>query len=444
MTTTMTRAITGVSLASFIAAGAFAQPTSDKSTEPIQPAGRLIITGTGSFGLPGTSSGSSSHKMLRYEGLLARADGQTLSIELADQRVIRFRLDSKTRYLRAGAVEHLSGLRIADVVEIKAEEAERGYALARLVSFLRKPTADEEAEVLQSPEVNYRHEENVIESIDIDPARDTRRLSLVAKPEALRTASELDPPAPNSAGPSGSEDNLIASIRARVNSAFESLPNFRAKLVTSMFHSSTKAVKWVPNGVIAAEVAYEGRDEEYSEIQVNGKRPPTAPTIADSEYMRSFNNAWSSGDFETISHCVFAGLQDSDFHKAGTERDAQDELAVYEFSGSRASTCVAVRSESQVAYPSYKGSLKVRTQTGDVVHVELEATNMPSGFPLDRAERSVDFGPVRVGTEQYLLPTTGYWFGCYRDSYNCFLNRMDFQNYRHFKSDSVVRFDGAN
>jgi hypothetical protein len=444
MTTSMTRGITGIVLAMSAGSAALAQVPSDQSKEPIEPAAGVTITGFGSFGTAGASSGLGSHKIGRFEGLLARADGQTLSIALADQRVIRFRLDSKTRYLREGAAARLSGFRIADFVEVKADEAEHGYSLARSVSFLRKPTAGEEAEILQSPEVNYRHEENVIESIDIDPAKDTRRLSLVAKPDALRTASELDAHALKNTDPAGAGDNLIASIRSRVNSAFESLPNFRAKLVTSMFHSSTKNVKWIPNGVIAAEVAYEGKNEQYTEIQVNGKRPATAPVIADSEYMRSFNNAWSSGDFETISHCVFAGLQDSDFHKAATEHDAQGELAIYEFSGSRASTCVAVRSESQVAYPSYKGSLKVRTQTGDVLHVELEATNMPSGFPLDRAERSVDFVPVRVGTEQYLLPTTGYWFGCYRTSYYCFLNRMDFKEYRHFKSDSVVRFDAAN
>jgi len=260
---------------------------------------------------------------------------------------------------------------------------------------------------------------------------------LVAKPSAIPVnGPDLAPQRP--------DGDLISTIRRRVNEAFERLPNFRAKLVTSMFHSTTKKVKWVPNGVITAEVAYEGDHEQYAEIEVNGKRPASAPATGDAEYMRSFNNAWSSGDFETISHCVFSGLADSDFHRVATEHDAQGELAVYEFAGGRSSTCVAVRSDSQVAYPAYRGSLKVREQTQDVVHVELEAIDMPVGFPLDRAERSVDFGMVRVGDEQYLLPSTGYWFGCYRNSYYCFMNRVDFRDYRHFKSDSVVRFEAGN
>jgi hypothetical protein len=438
MTRTMTRATLWMFLAVVSGAGAYAQVRSAPSTDGTEPADGFTLTlGAGTFS-------SSSHKLVRFEGLLARSDGQTLSIELPDERVMRFRLDAKTRYSPEGGSGSLSGFRTADVVEVKAEEADRGYSLAKSVAFIRKPSPEEQADVLQSPELSYRREDNVIESAAIDPARDTRRLSLVAKPDAIPSSAELDAPILKSAGSGSLEDDLIASIRRRVQGAFDRLPNFRAKLVTSMFHSSSKNVKWVPNGVITAEVAYEGETELYSDIQINGKRPAAAPATADSEYMRSFNNAWSTGDFETISHCVFEGLQDSDFHKVATERDAEGELAVYEFAGGRASTCVAVRSESQVAYPSYKGSLKVRMQTGDVVHVELEATNIPTGFPLDRAERSADFGVVRIGAEQFLLPTTGYWFGCYRNSYNCFLNRLDFRDYRHFESDSTLKFGTGN
>jgi hypothetical protein len=445
MTVIMTRAVTWMFLVVISSAGALAQ-LADQSDDQRSSSDGFTLRGPSTFGSPSGSSsnGLSSKKNAKFEGLLARSDGQTLSIELRDQRVMRFRLDAKTRFSPDGASGRLAGFRIADFVEVKAEEAERGYFLARSVSFVRKPSAEEEAEVLQSPEMNYRREENVIESVSIDPSQDTRKLSLVAKPDAIPTGTELGALTSRSAGSPGLEEELIASIRRRVNGAFERLPNFRAKLTTSMFHSTTKNVKWIPNGVIAAEIAYEGENEQYSDIQVNGKRPATAPATADSEYMRSFNNAWSTGDFETISHCVFEGLQDSDFHKVATEHDAQGEFAVYEFAGGRASTCVAVRSESQVAYPSYKGSLKVNTQTGDVVHVELEATNMPAGFSLDRAERSVDFGVVHIGEEQFLLPTTGFWFGCYRNSYYCFLNRMDFRDYRHFESDSSVKFAAGN
>ena len=156
--------------------------------------------------------------------------------------------------------------------------------------------------------------------------------------------------------------------------------------------------------------------------------------------MHSLGKAWSTGDFKTLSHCVFSELEDSDFSKVRTEHGEVGDLVVYEFSHGSPSTCISVLFRSQVVYPGYKGLLKVRTQTREATHVELEAADMPPAFPLDRAERSADFGTIGIGGEQYLLPTTAYWFGCFRNSYSCFLNRMDFRDYRRFEAKSTVRF----
>jgi hypothetical protein len=159
-----------------------------------------------------------------------------------------------------------------------------------------------------------------------------------------------------------------------------------------------------------------------------------------SDYMRSLDKAWSTGDFETLSHCIFSELEDSDFHRIRTERGEQGDVSMYEFTGGRNSACLGVKFKSQIAYPGYKGSMKVRPQTREVVHVELEAIDIPAAFPLDRAERSIDFGMVRIGENHYLLPATGYWFGCFRNTYSCFLNRIDFRDYRRFEADSTVKF----
>jgi hypothetical protein len=427
----MTRSVAWILLAMLSGLEAFAQVAANSSTDETP---RVTININGVTAQPSVPPVASTRGVAKFEGLLARSDGDTLSIELGDERVVRFQLDQHTQFLPDGPKGRLSAFHIADVVSVEAATEGKGYFLARSIRFVRKASAAEQAQVLQCPEVSYRSDDNVIDNATVDPEQDTRKLSLMAKPAALLESGEPKQ-SPGTVG-----DELIPAIRRRVNEAFERLPNFRARQVTSMYHSNDKKVKWVPNGVIAAEVAYEGEQEIYSEIQVDGKRPASAPLTGDSEYMRSFNNAWSTGDFETLAHCVFAGLEDSDFHKAATEHSDKGELVVYEFAGGRSSTCVAVRSQSQIAYPSYKGSFKVKLQTQEVVHVELEATDMPKAFPLDRAERSVDFGVVEIGKEQYLLPSTGYWFGCYRNSYACFLNRVDFHDYRRFGSDSVVHF----
>jgi len=420
----MTDKVAWILLASFAGIQAFGQTVADPSSDQVPAPGRLLL---------GNSAGNTSGNPVKFQGLLARSDGVTLSLQLSDERVIRFQLDARTTYTGGQAAPGLRGFHIADVVAVEAEAEAQGNLRARTVRFIRKPSANEQANVLQCPELNYRVEQNVIGNADVDEEHDSRKLSLMAKPTPLFDSGRSKQSAAGG-------DELIASIRAQVNEAWERLPNLRAHQITSTYRSNGKNPKWIPNAVISSEVAYEGDREIYSEVEVDGKRPANAPLAADADYMRSFNNAWSTGDFETLTHCVFAGLEDADFHRVAS----RDDFVVYEFAGGRASTCIAVRSQSQIAYPAYRGSFKVNPQTQEVTHVELEATGMPKAFPLDRAERSVDFDTIEIANEKFLLPKTGYWFGCYRNSYACFLNRVDFRDYRRFGSDSTVRFASGN
>lgn len=398
--------------------------------------------GQGSFRWPSTRTPASPgwpfgppRNRVNLEGLLARSDGETLSIELSDQRVVRFRLTEKTRYKPDDGSGDLGAFHVSDFVEVESEVDGQGYLEARTVRFGRKAAPDERAEILQCPETMQRWRENVLRGSPADGAKDDRRLSLVTKPQAIPE---------NSGGPArphaSAGNDLISSIRAAVQEAFEQLSSFRARQVTSMFHSSSKPVKWIPDRVVAAEIAYEENRELYSDIHMDGKRPSNAPETGDSDYMRSLDMAWSTGDFETISHCVFSELQDTDFHRTGVEHGGSGDLILYEFAGQRSSGCVALKFKSQITYPAYTGSMKVDEGTNQVVHIDMEATEIPAAFPLDRAERSLDMGPVKIGNSQYHLPLTAYWFGCFRNTYSCFLNRMDFQNYRRFETDSTVSF----
>jgi hypothetical protein len=369
---------------------------------------------------------------VRLEGLLARTDGETLSIELHDERVVRFRLDEKTRYQPETPPDDLRSFRVADFIEVQSEVDGGGFLRARFVHFLRTPSGGEKAEVFQNPEMIHRWRQNELGGTAA-PDDDDRRLSAIEKPGAIECiADECN----------GSRDVLIALIRRRIDDAFDELPKLRSRQVTSLFHSTSKPLKWIPEGVVSAEIEVEEGSEAYSNIHINGKMPPTAPETAGPEYMRSFDKAWSTGDFEGIAHCIFSELDDAAFHKAGVERNEGRNIVRYDFTGRRSSGCIGIQYRSEVAYPAYKGVLKADPNTGEVFNVELEATDIPAGFPMDRAERSITFSKVSVGSKEYLLPATGYWFGCFRNSYSCFLNRIDFRSYRRFDAESTVRFDG--
>jgi hypothetical protein len=443
----MKQSLTTIFLATAWGAAAFAQTALDSPNSHIT-LGRISAPTLASPGWPFGSPGS----RFTLEGLLARSDRETLSIKLHDQRVIRFRLDEHTRYKPEGLPEKLSTFHITEFVTVESEVDSKGYLKARFVQFIRRASPEEKKEVLENPEFMQRWRENVLKSDGIDLPEDDRRLSRIVKPKPISEHNEHTTPIQGSNGqfrpdavresqPSlAAEDDLILFARRKVNEAFGKLPNFRAKQVTTLFHSNSKAVKWIRDNIVAAEIGFEGQRESYSDIQIDGKRPVNAPPTAYADYMRSLDKAWSAGDFETLSHCVFSELNDSDFHRVRTEHEEGADLVVYEFTQRNPSTCISVQFRSEVVYPAYRGLLKVRAQTREVRHVELEAADMPPAFPLDRAERSADFRTFGIGEEQHLLPATAYWFGCFRNSYSCFLNRLDFSAYRRFEANSTVRF----
>ena len=81
---------------------------------------------------PGWPSGP-PRSCVSLEGLLARSDGETLSVELPDQRVFRFRLDDQTRYKPEGPAEKLTAFHVADVVAVDAEVDSKGFRARRSI-----------------------------------------------------------------------------------------------------------------------------------------------------------------------------------------------------------------------------------------------------------------------------------------------------------------------
>ncbi|HLG99497.1 MAG TPA: hypothetical protein VKX49_24530 [Bryobacteraceae bacterium] len=417
-------------------------PCAGLYAQTLRPSGNINPASPGwPFGPP--------HHRVTLEGILAHADSEMVSVALPDERIIRFRVDHRTQYKTGAASQELAAFHVTDVVSIDSEVDGKGYLVAKSIRFVRNSSPEERGRVLHSPELLQDWTENLLRPDQSTgaSAADDRRLSSVDKPNPIFDRPENGPSLQRAdyrgeshRGTGNSTDSdLIPFVRRKVNEAFESLPSLRAREVTSLFHSTSNPVKWIPDNVVSAEIAYEEDRESYSDIQIDGKRPADAPDTGTSDYMRSMDKAWSTGDFETIAHCIFSDLQDADFHLVGTEHN-QPDVSIYKFEGGRNSTCLGLKFRSEIAYPAYKGLMKVRRQTHEVLHVELEAVDVPEAFPLDRAERSIDFGTVQIGNNQYLLPATGYWFGCFRNSYSCFLNRIDFRDYRRFEADSRVEF----
>ncbi|HEX3377367.1 MAG TPA: hypothetical protein VHS29_10935, partial [Candidatus Acidoferrales bacterium] len=67
-----------------------------------------------------------------------------------------------------------------------------------------------------------------------------------------------------------------------------------------------------------------------------------------------------------------------------------------------------------------------------VLRIEMQARNIPSDFPMDTVESSVDYSYVKIGDTEFLLPVHAESLGCQRGTNYCSHNIIDFRNYHEY------------
>lgn len=225
---------------------------------------------------------------------------------------------------------------------------------------------------------------------------------------------------------------LLAQAREAAGSFIESLPNYLCQQVTTRSVARSRD-RFEAQDVVTANVVYENHQESYRDIKVNGK-----PV---SKSMMEIGGASSTGEFGTILIGLFHPATAADFRFAKNSTASGRAASVYDFEVERAHSAWHVTVPGQEIVPAYRGAVWIDKETARVLRIEMEAVAIPKGFPMDHVETAVDYAPVRLETQTYLLPVHAENLMCERDSSICSKNVLDFRNYRKFSADSKIVFD---
>jgi VWFA-related protein len=174
------------------------------------------------------------------------------------------------------------------------------------------------------------------------------------------------------------------------------MPNFVCEEAASRYGGSSRAL----TDLISASVRYEGGNESYSDVQVNGK--PVSTEIAQSSGLWSTgefgsNNLRSIFDLENQARFEFTRESTLSQHSAWvfTYQIAQQHLPLWR-----------LHVGSQVVAPPYQGEVWVDQKTGEVLRFRSIAENIQAGFPLTGAELEIDYESVAFSDgSSFLLPT---------------------------------------
>lgn len=388
-----------------------------------------------------------------FTGAVVRRDERHFVVQLEDKRILRVRITPQTKATKGGRAVDLDAFLVADMVQIEVLSDGKDYLDAARVTFVKPGTPEVRADIVQHPEWRLG---NSLRTAAVDPNNDDRKLSTVLQGTTARDFDITVSPGGRSRGTRGQApddventaagpvDPSIRAARERVKAFMEVLPNLIVTRDTSMFVSSSRPPQWSPDGHVTAEVRYENQRESYRDIQVDGQLHYEIPETDLGEFFQGLGKAWSGGESGGIVSCLFSRYAKGDFKFVRFDYVDDAEVSVFSFALGAPNSCVSLKHGSQIAYPASRGSLWISTKSNDILRVEIEASDIPVDFPTDRSEKRIDYHHIEVGSTGYLLPIKAYYFGCLRGTYYCWMNRMNFQNYREFHADSTIRFGELN
>jgi hypothetical protein len=309
----------------------------------------------------------------------------------------------------------------------------------------KKGTDKELATALASVRLSEKLDASVIEDLQADGAGQltVRALQKLAEQSAglkaaviVKETPYVPPPPPSSI----EQARIIDDVREYVAHYDSSLPDFICLEIEQRYiaaRSSGRAGS-EPSfrllDTITSKITY-FQHQEKKEAILNGSRPVTT----DYEKM---GGATSRGDFETALRMLFDPATQAHFEWARwtTWHGRLTMVFDYHVSQERSQYQIGLSDRKIERITAYSGEVFIDAQPQHpVIRLTSKAEEIPADFPIQRAETILDYKPVDIGGQSFLLPYNGEVLLDGHDGLSKNSNRFDF--YRKYEVGSTITFD---
>jgi hypothetical protein len=374
------------------------------------------------------------------EGTLRRLGEKELLLEIAKGSVLRFRLLASTKFENtSGQAMRDSLLHRGDRVSVQASAEDYGTAVRVVLvragssgdrSAAEKPVDDSTVRVPTGSDFGKA------KSVPVGSPSpgETAESGSASAPSASDTSGEAvaPPPESNSTDPARFTDaRIIEDARAAAATFSSTLPNYLVQQVTTRSMATGFPMRWQEIDVITADLAYMNGKEDYRNFQSDGK-PINAPENS---------GPWSTGEFGTTLEDVMSPLTGASFKRRGEETMAGRQAVIFDYKVEQPKSNWAIVSPDGRRYkPAYQGAVWIDRDSRRVRRLEQKSGALPAGYPINRAECTLQYGWVRIEQKVFLLPLAAEDLGCMSGSGTCTRNKIEFKNYRKFTVESNVNF----
>ncbi len=274
--------------------------------------------------------------------------------------------------------------------------------------------------------------------------KDTRTQKPTGTPPPTGAPAEAAPakpgePAPAPPAPTAREkaEALEEATRARIDEvreavwAFtENLPNFTCEQHVKRNESEDRAKTWKLKDRVFVDVVYSNGVENYINAKHNGK-PIKKGSPLDS-------GSWSTGEYGTIQKDVLAHNTDAKFRYEKDSTFGGRAVALFSYTVQRPNSHWKVTGDKETLMPAYRGQIWVDKENKRILRIEMQARQIPKEFQFDAVDMTVDYGTVKIGGKEYVMPVRAENLACQRYSLRCTKNETEFKNYKQFSAESTV------
>jgi len=198
---------------------------------------------------------------------------------------------------------------------------------------------------------------------------------------------------------------VLAKSRAATLAALEDMPDFVVKqqVARSAAYAGTNNFQNLDRLVVAVSYRASGQ-EEYKILSRNGileNNPKPKQTYEE------VGGTSSTGEFVTVLAKIFKPESDTEFKLVDTDIIRTRRALVFDYSITREKArqvIVAAGSFDDTAITGMKGRVWIDRENFRVLRVESAATEIPEGFRVRSANRTIDYDWVTISNEKYLLP----------------------------------------
>ncbi|HUB79375.1 MAG TPA: hypothetical protein VMB03_11285 [Bryobacteraceae bacterium] len=209
------------------------------------------------------------------------------------------------------------------------------------------------------------------------------------------------------------------------------LPNFVCIQETHRFTAPAKLPdQLAESDSYLDELVFEDGKERYQRLEANGEKVNVAPSEQ--------KGVMSRYEFGSMLSGLFDPALDAKYHWAGRSMTLGVLCQVFEFEVPRAKSNFVLRSGNTVETAGYTGRVFIDEDSGMVRRLTIEGTGLTKDFGLQSPSMSLDYGMVKIGEKDYLLPLRSVLQ--LRQAKTFVRNEKVFRGYRKWQADSQIKF----